>query len=159
MNTVTPMRNPAQEIAAAIDSAMKSFMVDGKPITQAELSRRSGVPQATISRTLSGKTIPEMKTLSSLISVLGENNVAIPKEVMVLVPSSQPKPAIHTLDDPLGMAIGQSVGGVDALRQQQPQSPLVVAAMRLDRSTVVSQEMKSVITKLLLLMLTNKPMP
>lgn len=86
MNTVVTMRNPAQEIAAALDAAMQTMIVGGKPISQSELSRRSGVPQATISRTLSGKSIPEVETLSPLIAVLGEENVHIPKEVMMLVP-------------------------------------------------------------------------
>lgn len=82
------MKNPAQQIAEAIDSAMQSMIVKGKPISQSELSRRSGVPQATISRTLKGLSIPETNTLSRLIAVLGEDNVKIPQEVLMLVPSS-----------------------------------------------------------------------
>lgn len=86
MNTGMIMKNPAQLIAEAIDAAMQMMIVKGRPISQSELSRRSGVPQATISRTLSGSSIPETNTLSRLIAVLGEDNVHIPPEVMMLVP-------------------------------------------------------------------------
>ena len=78
------MKSPAQEIASAIDEAMSAYD-SGRGISQSELSRRSGVPQATISRTLKGKTIPEVHTLSKLIDALGSNNVKIPKPVMALV--------------------------------------------------------------------------
>lgn len=85
MDTRQTMKSPAQEIAAALDVAMQSFD-SGRGITQSELSRRSGVPQATISRTLKGKTIPEVDTLSRLITVLGPDRVAIPGGVMALIP-------------------------------------------------------------------------
>lgn len=53
-------------IANLIDQAMRD-----KRITQAKLSKISGVPQATISRTLSGKSVPETATLVPLFAALG----------------------------------------------------------------------------------------
>ena len=85
MDTHKTMKSPAQEIASALDEAMQAFD-SGRGISQSELSRRSGVPQATISRTLKGKTIPEVETLSRLITVLGPDKVAIPDAVMALIP-------------------------------------------------------------------------
>lgn len=73
MDTRQTMKSPAQEIAAALDAAMQAFD-SGRGISQSELSRRSGVPQATISRTLKGKTIPEVETLSRLVAILGPGN-------------------------------------------------------------------------------------
>ncbi|MDR3157411.1 MAG: helix-turn-helix domain-containing protein [Zoogloeaceae bacterium] len=64
------MMDKAQRIGDALDVAMKG-MNNGKGMTQAELSRASGVPQPTISRTLKGESIPETKTLSRLVDVLG----------------------------------------------------------------------------------------
>lgn len=88
MDTRQTMKSPAQEIAAALDAAMQAFD-SGRGISQSELSRRSGVPQATISRTLKGKTIPEVETLSRLVAILGPGNFDVPDAVMALVP---PKP-------------------------------------------------------------------
>ena len=51
-------------IAEQIDQAMKAFRP--KPMSQSELARRSGVPQATISRTLKGLSVPETETLTKL---------------------------------------------------------------------------------------------
>ena len=47
MDTCQTMKSPAQEIAAALDAAMQAFD-SGRGISQSELSRRSGVPQATM---------------------------------------------------------------------------------------------------------------
>ena len=55
-------------IAEQIDWAMKSFRP--KPMSQSELARRSGVPQATISRTLKGLSVPETETLTKLAKAL-----------------------------------------------------------------------------------------
>lgn len=66
------MNTPAQRIAAGLDEAIRSFN-GGRGISQAELSRRSGVPQPTISRTLSARSIPESNTLMKIISVVGRN--------------------------------------------------------------------------------------
>lgn len=85
MDTHHTMKSPAQEIAAALDTAMQKYDA-GRGISQSELSRRSGVPQATISRTLKGKTIPEVDTLSRLVEALGRHNVDIPASVMTMVP-------------------------------------------------------------------------
>lgn len=83
MDTCHTMKSPAEEIASAIDAAMKKYD-SGRGISQAELSRKSGVPQPTISRTLSGKTVPEVDTLSRIISVLGKENVNIPDSLFAL---------------------------------------------------------------------------
>lgn len=88
MNTCR-METPAQKIANAIDSAMRAFE-NGKGIGQAELSRRSGVPQPTISRTLKAKSTPETETLTKLISVLGPENVALGKVVASILPNLYP---------------------------------------------------------------------
>lgn len=64
------MNDDAKKIGDALDSAMRAY-AGGKGITQSQLSRISGVPQGTISRTLSGKSIPETKTLAKLASALG----------------------------------------------------------------------------------------
>lgn len=53
------------DIATLIDKAMSE-----KRLNQPELSRRSGVPQATISRTLKGRSIPSTETLVKLFSAL-----------------------------------------------------------------------------------------
>lgn len=54
------------DIAKTIDDAMKRT-----GMSQSELERRSGVSQATLSRTLSGKTVPETNTLKKIFAVLG----------------------------------------------------------------------------------------
>jgi transcriptional regulator with XRE-family HTH domain len=54
------------DIASVIDQAMRE-----KRMTQKVLSKRSGVPQATISRTLGGKSVPETSTLVKLFGALG----------------------------------------------------------------------------------------
>jgi len=84
-NTGAAMKNPAKLIADAIDAAMQTAD-NGKPMTQAELSRRSKVPQPTISRTLSGKSIPEIATLAPLIDVLGKHNVDLARSIEALLP-------------------------------------------------------------------------
>jgi len=55
-------------IANQLDKAMKNYRPNG--ITQAELSALSGVPQPTISRTLSGDSTPETKTILKLAKAL-----------------------------------------------------------------------------------------
>jgi transcriptional regulator with XRE-family HTH domain len=82
------MKTPAQLIADALDDAMRSFN-GGKGIKQAELSRRSGVPQPTISRTLSGKSIPETTTISRLVDVLGASNIDLAKSIQALIPKQE----------------------------------------------------------------------
>ncbi len=63
----TPTHSLKMNLANKIDVAMRSF----KPkLTQTSLAKLSGVPQATISRTLKGKTLPEFDTLSRLAKVL-----------------------------------------------------------------------------------------
>jgi transcriptional regulator with XRE-family HTH domain len=54
------------DIATIIDTAMRA-----KGINQPELSALSGVPQATISRTLKGQTTPATATLMKLCAALG----------------------------------------------------------------------------------------
>ena len=73
------------DIAEQIDKAMKARKP--KPWGQAELSRVSGVPQPTISRTLKGKSVPETETLSRLAKTLGikfdhvSSNSSSPNEI------------------------------------------------------------------------------
>lgn len=55
-------------IANQLDKAMRAYRPNG--ITQAELSALSGVPQPTISRTLSGDSTPETKTILKLARAL-----------------------------------------------------------------------------------------
>ena len=63
----TPTHSYDMNLANKIDQAMRCF----KPkLTQTSLAKLSGVPQATISRTLKGKTVPEFETLSKLVKVL-----------------------------------------------------------------------------------------
>lgn len=57
-------------IADELDSAMKAFN-GHKGISQAELAKKSGVPQPTISRTLKGVSQPETATLRKLAKFLG----------------------------------------------------------------------------------------
>ena len=58
----------ASEIAAQIDHAMTARKT--KQWSQSELSRVSGVPQPTISRTLKGKTTPDTETLTKIARAL-----------------------------------------------------------------------------------------
>lgn len=82
---ILPMEtNVEKEIAAAIDAAMRSYD-HGRGISQAALSRLSGVPQPTISRTLKGRSTPETSTLSRLIEVLGVGSVEIKPSVAALL--------------------------------------------------------------------------
>jgi transcriptional regulator with XRE-family HTH domain len=63
----TPTHSCEMNLANKIDQAMRTF----KPkLTQTGLAKLSGVPQATISRTLKGKTLPEFDTLSRLAKAL-----------------------------------------------------------------------------------------
>lgn len=90
-------KTPAQLIADALDAAMKTAN-NGKPMTQASLSRLSGVPQPTISRTLSGKSIPEIQTLAPLVSVLGVGNVDLASSIEALLPAMENhQPALSLL--------------------------------------------------------------
>jgi transcriptional regulator with XRE-family HTH domain len=66
------MDSDAKKIGDALDAAMNAYN-GGRGIKQTSLSRLSGVPQGTISRTLSGKSIPETKTLSKLAAALGSD--------------------------------------------------------------------------------------
>lgn len=74
-------------IATLIDSAMTR-----KGWNQPRLAEESGVPQATISRTLKGKTTPETATLQKLYRALG-----ITSELPALggIAASMPKPTHH----------------------------------------------------------------
>lgn len=56
------------DLAKQIDQAMRDWKP--KRLSQAELSRLSGVPQPTISRTLKGDSIPETDTLLRISKVL-----------------------------------------------------------------------------------------
>lgn len=86
INTGLAMKKtPAQMIADALDAAMETAN-NGKRMSQAELSRRSGVPQPTISRTLSGNSIPEVKTIAPLVAVLGARNVDLQSSISALLP-------------------------------------------------------------------------
>jgi transcriptional regulator with XRE-family HTH domain len=88
------MKNPAKEIADALNAAMLSYYGEGrKPLSGAELSRLSNVPQPTISRTLQGKSIPETTTLSKLVAVLGAKNVALHDAINALLPKQEAMPA------------------------------------------------------------------
>lgn len=79
-------------IAEQIDQAMKAFRP--KPMSQSELARRSGVPQATISRTLKGLSIPETETLTKLAKALNikfshigtTTNVGVAPDLLGFVP-------------------------------------------------------------------------
>ena len=58
-------------IATRLDEAMKEAREYGpNGISQSELQRKSGVPQATISRTLKGTTDPEVDTIRRLAAAL-----------------------------------------------------------------------------------------
>lgn len=79
------MNSPAEQIAAALDEAMRDYYGPGKRLSGAELARLSGVPQPTISRTLKGKSIPETETLSKLITALGADRVKLPEGVKAMI--------------------------------------------------------------------------
>lgn len=93
MNTCD-METPAQQIASALDIAMKAYD-HGKGIGQAALSRLSGVPQPTISRTLKGISIPETSTLTKLVNVLGPDNVVLGKSVLSILELAPPASQLH----------------------------------------------------------------
>lgn len=123
------METPAQQIATALDSAMRAFD-NGNGIGQAELSRRSGVPQPTISRTLKGKSIPETDTLTKLISVLGPKNVALGKEVASILPtiyavSTKAKATELIAKDSAGEAHPRIQSIINRLLMTPPDSPVI----------------------------------
>lgn len=62
------MHTLTMDIADELDNAMAAFRPGG--ISQAELSKLSGVPQPTISRTLRAGSTPETKTLIKLAAAL-----------------------------------------------------------------------------------------
>ena len=62
------MHSSHMDLAKQIDQAMRAWKP--KRLSQAELSRLSGVPQPTISRTLKGDSIPETDTLLRISKVL-----------------------------------------------------------------------------------------
>lgn len=64
----TRMHSSYMDLAKQIDQAMRDWKP--KRLSQAELSRLSGVPQPTISRTLKGDSIPETDTLLRISKVL-----------------------------------------------------------------------------------------
>ena len=66
--TYTSVHSYRMNIAMQIDQAMRDWKP--KPLSQAELSRISGVPQPTISRTLKGESIPETETLLKISRAL-----------------------------------------------------------------------------------------
>jgi transcriptional regulator with XRE-family HTH domain len=69
--TYARLYSPQMSLANRLDEAMKEARehgVDG--ISQSKLKEISGVPQATISRTLKGQTSPETATIRRLASAL-----------------------------------------------------------------------------------------
>ena len=64
----TSVHSQEMDIAMQIDQAMRDWKP--KRLSQAELSRISGVPQPTISRTLKGESIPETETLLKISRAL-----------------------------------------------------------------------------------------
>lgn len=66
--TYTSVHSCRMDIAKQIDQAMRDWKP--KRLSQAELSRISGVPQPTISRTLKGESIPETETLLKISRAL-----------------------------------------------------------------------------------------
>lgn len=62
----------AKRIADELDAAMRAYVAEdgSRGITQRRLSHLSGVPQPTISRTLSAQSIPETDTLTKLSRAL-----------------------------------------------------------------------------------------
>lgn len=91
---ICAMNDDAKKIGDAIDAAMKAFN-GGKGIGQSDLSRRSGVPQPTISRTLKGKSIPETDTLSKLVSVLGPDTLG--KTIAAIIHKTESGPTMAPL--------------------------------------------------------------
>jgi transcriptional regulator with XRE-family HTH domain len=60
------------EVGQVLKQLMKAELVDGKPITENELSRRSQVPQPTIHRMLTGESrYPTPKTVRPLAEYFG----------------------------------------------------------------------------------------
>lgn len=71
-NDYSRLYSPRMNLAKRLDEAMKVAHDYGpNGISQSELSRKSGVPQATISRTLKGATSPETDTIRRLAAALG----------------------------------------------------------------------------------------
>jgi transcriptional regulator with XRE-family HTH domain len=65
------MYSPGMTIASRLDEAMREAHEYGpRGISQSALNRKSGVPQATISRTLKGQTDPEIDTIRRLAAAL-----------------------------------------------------------------------------------------
>lgn len=85
-NTEIMKKTQSQQIAAALDAAMSNYYGPGKRMSGAELSRLSGVPQPTVSRTLSGKSTPETETLAKMVSVLGASNVQLGDTINAIMP-------------------------------------------------------------------------
>lgn len=82
------MNMDAKKIGDALDAAMQAYD-GGRGIKQASLSRISGVPQPTISRTLGGKSIPETETLTKLVSVLGSETLGKTVAAIIHKPVAQ----------------------------------------------------------------------
>lgn len=80
------MKTVSQQIADALDAAMSNYYGPGKRMTGSELSRLSGVPQPTISRTLKGKSTPETETLAKIVNVLGAQNVNLSAAINSIMP-------------------------------------------------------------------------
>lgn len=80
------MNDEAKQIGDALDVAMRDYD-NGRGIRQSALARLSGVPQPTISRTLSGKSVPETETLSKLVAVLG--HAALGKTIAAILGNNQ----------------------------------------------------------------------
>lgn len=95
MNT-EKMNTDAKQIGDAIDAAMQAFD-GGRGIKQAALSRMSGVPQPTISRTLKGKSIPETETLSKLVAVLGGEKLGKTIQAILGSEAKRVQPTIEPL--------------------------------------------------------------
>lgn len=85
-NTESMEKTVNQQIAEALDAAMANYYGPGKNMSGAQLSRLSGVPQPTISRTLSGKSTPETETLVKLVMVLGAKNVNLSDSINAILP-------------------------------------------------------------------------
>lgn len=93
-------------LAKQIDQAMKAHLP--KAMSQSDLARLSGVPQATISRTLKGLTIPSTDTLSRLARALNIRFSHIHDDATLVVHPIQSIPLItwegakewaHTIDN------------------------------------------------------------
>lgn len=86
-----------KQIADALDADMRAVN-----ISQAELARRSKVPQPTISRILSASSTPETKTLWNLILALGIGHLS--ETIASLFPNNHlplpDRPAVIDLESP-----------------------------------------------------------